>query len=163
MCTSPWLCSHSWWCESCAQQWDGFGKTGAVQCCVTAPWAPPSVEWHQSCDTPQLLFSHSSALQEFSLHIRLWGSTHLPWQAGAAWIHPHEGPVVGRHIFHRPEQGPTLQTHQTIPSQNLWITFLSSFSITLWTDKKPFREILSWCCHFNPTDVKVIFTLFLLS
>lgn len=76
------------------------------------------------------------------------------------------GPYEGQRRFTQTktlQQGYPLQTHQAISSLSLWITTLSSFSITLWTDKKPFREILSQCCHFNPTDAKVIFILFLLN
>lgn len=53
----------------------------------------------------------------------------------------------------------TLQRHQAVPSLSVWVT-ASPFSITLWADKKPFRDTLSQPCHFNPTDAKVIFILF---
>lgn len=55
------LCSHSGWCESLltvpSSGMDELGKAGAVECCVTEIWAPPSGEWHQPYDTNQLLDS----------------------------------------------------------------------------------------------------------
>lgn len=103
------LCSHSWWCDSLPfltvpSSGMIFGKNRAVECCGTAAWAPPSVEWHQSCDTQQLLFSHSSALQEFSWHIRLGWQWHLEvLSCGEALT------FAGRQVL-----------HESIPTRALW-------------------------------------------
>lgn len=124
----------------------------------TSSWIP-----FTSLSSAGVFLAHEAGLAVAFGSAEQRDSTPLPWQVkDVGYISPL-GPCGGKARFIQTKalkQAPTLQT---ISSQSLWITFLSSFSITLWTDKKPFREILSRCCHFNPTDVKVIFTLFLLS
>lgn len=126
--------------------------------------------------TAPISSSHSSTLQDFFLHIKQdwqWDlsvlGSGIPFTslAGRSCMDVSTlGPYGGQRRFIQTkalQQGYTLQTHQAISSLTLWIITLSSFSITLRTDKKRFREILSQHCHFNPTDAKVIFILFLLN
>lgn len=142
-------------------------KTGAVVllsmdtsiCCMAS-----AIQHNNSSHFPFSLFNsagvflaHKAELAVGSVSAKQWDTIHFPWQGG---------PYGGQRRFLQTktlQQGYTLQTHQAIPSLSLWMNTLSSFSITLRIDKKPFREILSQCCLFNLTDAKAMFILFLLN
>lgn len=113
-------------------------------------------------NTAGLFLTYKAGLAVESVSAEHWDSIRslpLAVNAGLAWMHPHQVPTVGREVLYRQKLPSRIKvlTYQAAPSLNPWMT--TPFSATLRTDKKPFRGVLSQCCHFNPTDAKVIFIL----
>lgn len=111
-----------------------------------------------------LFLTHKAGLAVGPGSTEQWDTIHPPRQGGLAWMYPHGDPTGAERFYTEKKLSDsyTLQTHQAVSSLNVWVT-TPPFSITLWADKKPFRDTLSQPCHFNPTDAKVIFILFLLN
>jgi len=135
-----------------------FLTMGTCICCMASV-----IQRDNSSHFPFSLFNSAGLFLTFkaglaveSVSAEHWDSIRSSWQGGLAWMHPHQVPTVGREVLYRQKlpSRVTLHTYQAAPFLNLWMA--TPFSTTLRTNKKPFRGILNHCCHFNPTDAKVI-------